>query len=134
MLLSLSMMLCTSLVGTWAKAVWMICMPFSCRRSDGSNFTMWGQVHMAGRLIPWLLIERMSLCLEDIQRAHGRMRFPLFITQNTSSTQNPSVPLSILMGRPPNLRGSHPQAALPPCRLLTSETPVRMVSHWNLWV
>jgi hypothetical protein len=75
--------------------------------------------------------------------------------QNTSSTQNPSVTLSIPMRGPPNLRGSHPQvprprsnhdtrnplhrrptvlpickmlpplyrAALPPCRLLTSETP-----------
>jgi hypothetical protein len=95
MLLSLSMMLCTSLVGTRAKAIRMICMPFICRvsglacwivtlfacemqRSDGSNLTTWGQVHIAGRLIPWLLMGRVSLCLEDIQRAHGRMRFPLF--------------------------------------------------------
>ena len=83
--------------------------------------------------------------------------------QRTSSTRNPSVTLSIPTGRPPNLRGSHPQvtrprnnhsirnphhlritlppvcktlpplyrASLPPCRLLTSETVVRMVSHWN---
>jgi hypothetical protein len=34
-LLPLLMMLCMSLVGTlWAKAVWMICMPFNCRVSD----------------------------------------------------------------------------------------------------
>jgi hypothetical protein len=81
-------------------------------------------------------------------------------TQRTSNTRNPSVTLFILMRRPPNLRGSHPQvprprssystrnplhrratvlpvsktlppAALPPRRLLTSETPVRMVGHWN---
>jgi hypothetical protein len=30
-------------------------------------------------------------------------------TQRTSSTQNPSVMVSILMRRPPNLPGSHPQ-------------------------
>jgi hypothetical protein len=34
MLLSLSMMLCMSLVGSRAKALWMICMPFSYRVSD----------------------------------------------------------------------------------------------------
>ena len=34
MLLSLSMMLCMSLVGTWGAPIWMICMPFSCRVSD----------------------------------------------------------------------------------------------------
>jgi Kelch motif len=81
--------------------------------------------------------------------------------QTTSSTRNPSVTLSILMRRPPNLWGSHPQVprprsnhrirnllhrkstvlpicktlpplyrgALPLCRLLTSETPFRMVGH-----
>jgi hypothetical protein len=90
-------------------------------------------------------------------------RPPRLRTQRTSSTRNPSLTLSILMRRPPNLRGSHPQvprprsnhrtrhpllrrptvvslfktlpplyrAALPPCKLLTSKTPVRMVSHWN---
>jgi hypothetical protein len=84
-------------------------------------------------------------------------------TQRTSSTRNPRPTLSILMRRPPHLRGSHPQvprprsnhstrntlhrrptvlpvwktlpplyrAALPPCRSLTSETPVRMIDHWN---
>ena len=84
-------------------------------------------------------------------------------TQSTSSIRNPSVMLSILMRRPPNLRRSHLQVprprsdhstrkprhrrltvlpifktlpplyrpVLPPCRLLTSEIPVRMVSHWN---
>ncbi|KAI0276351.1 hypothetical protein BGY98DRAFT_705678 [Russula aff. rugulosa BPL654] len=42
MLLSLSMMLCMSWVGSpRTKAVWMICMPFSCRRSDGSKFPTW---------------------------------------------------------------------------------------------
>jgi hypothetical protein len=83
--------------------------------------------------------------------------------QKTSSTRIPSLTLSILMTRPPNLRGSHPQvprprsdhstrkplhqrstvlpvcktlpplyrAALPPCRLLTGETPVRVEGHWN---
>ena len=87
-------------------------------------------------------------------------------TQRISSTRNPSVTLSILMRRLPNLRGSHPQvsrprgnhstrnplhrmpamlpvcqelpplyrAALPPCGLLTSESPVQMVDHWNLWM
>jgi hypothetical protein len=84
-------------------------------------------------------------------------------TQSTSSSRNPRPTLSILMRRPPHLRGRHPQvprprsnhstrnplyrmptvfpvwitlpplyrAALPPCRLLTSETPVRMVGHWS---
>ena len=28
--------------------------------------------------MPWLLMGHVSLCLEDIQRAHARMRFPLF--------------------------------------------------------
>jgi hypothetical protein len=88
---------------------------------------------------------------------------PRFRTQNTSSTRNPSVTLSILMKRPDNLRGRHLQvprprsnhntrnpphrrptvppvcktlsplyrATLPPYRLLTSETPVGMVGHWN---
>ena len=83
-------------------------------------------------------------------------------TQSTSNTRIPNLMLSVLMRRPPSLRGSHPQvlrprsnhstrrplhrrltvlpifktlpplyrAALPPCRLLTSESPVRMVSHW----
>ena len=90
-------------------------------------------------------------------------RPPILRTQRTSSTRNPSVTLPILMRRPPNLRGSYPQvprpksncrirnplhrrptvlpvcktlyrAALPPCRLLTSETAVRTVGHWNLRV
>jgi|SRR6267154_9454 len=82
-------------------------------------------------------------------------------TQSISSTRNPSLTLSILMRRPPDLHRSHPQvlrprsnhstrnplyrtvlpvcktlpplgrAALPPCESLTSETPVRMVGHWN---
>jgi hypothetical protein len=88
---------------------------------------------------------------------------PRLRTQSTSSTRNPSVPLSIPMRSPPNLRRSHPQvarlrsnhstrsplhrrhtvlpvckmlplpyrAALLPCRLLTSETPVRMIGHWS---
>src|SRR6267154_4759100 len=88
---------------------------------------------------------------------------PTLRTQGTSCTRNPSVTLSILMRRPPNLRGSHPQvlrprsnhisrkrlhrrptvlpvcktlpslyrAAMSPCRLLMSETPVQMIGHWN---
>jgi len=62
-------------------------------------------------------------------------------TQSTSSTRNPSVTLSILMRRPPNLCGSHRQVPRPwnnhstrnPLhrRLLTSKTLVRMVGHWN---
>jgi hypothetical protein len=80
-----------------------------------------------------------------------------------STTRIPSLTLSILMRRPPNLQGGYPQvprprsnhstrnplhrrptvlpvckmlpplyrAALPPCRLLTIETAVRMVGHWN---
>jgi hypothetical protein len=42
---------------------------------------------------------------------------PRLRTQSTSSTRNPSVTLSILMRRPRNLRGSHPQ--VPP----TEEQP-----------
>ena len=95
MLLSSLMMSCMSLVGSRAKPIWMICMPFSCRvsdlpcstatllkcemqRNDGSNFTTSGQVHLKGRLMPWLLTGHVSSCLEDIQMSHGRMRFPLF--------------------------------------------------------
>ena len=90
MLLSSSMMLCMPLVGIpRTEAIWMICMPFSCRvsslacwivtlftcemqRSDGLNFTTWDQFHMAGRVMSWLLTGHVSLCLEDhIQKAHG---------------------------------------------------------------
>jgi len=85
---------------------------------------------------------------------------PRLRTQSTSSTRIQSVTLSILMRRPRNLGGSHPQvprprsnhntqnprptvlpvcktlpplyrATLPPCKLLTSGTAVRMVGHWN---
>jgi hypothetical protein len=88
-------------------------------------------------------------------------RLPRLRTQSTSSTRNLSVRLSILMRRPSNLRGSHPQvpgpwsnqnprhplhwrltvlsvcktliplyrAALPPGRLFTSESLVRMVGN-----
>jgi hypothetical protein len=83
---------------------------------------------------------------------------PKLKTQRISSTRIPNITLSILMRRPPNLRGSHPQlprptrnplhrrptvlpvcktlpplyrASLPPCRLLTSEIPVRTVCHLN---
>jgi hypothetical protein len=96
MLLSSSMMLCMSLVGPRAKSFWMICMAFSyqvsnlacwtatlltceMQRSGGSNLTTWGQVHIEGRLMPWLLTGRVSLCSEEIQKAHGRMRFPVFM-------------------------------------------------------
>ena len=34
---------------------------------------------MAGRLMPWLLTGRVFLCLEGIQKTHGRMRSPLFM-------------------------------------------------------
>ena len=153
------------------------------QRSDGSNVTTRGQVHVAGWLMSWFLMGHVSLCSEEIQKTHGRMSFPLFTlltqvrtrfvnlsgqpfklrTQRTSSTRNPSVTLSILTRRPPNLHRSHPQVprprsnrnprkplhrrpkalpvckilrplyriALPPCRLLASETPVRMVGHWK---
>ena len=78
-------------------------------------------------------------------------------TQNTSNTRIPSVTLPFPMRGLPNLRGDHPQfprpkrshgtrgplhqrrlvcktlplyrVALPPCRLLTSKTPVRMIGH-----
>src|SRR6267154_4927438 len=83
MLLSLSMMLCMFLVGSLREVICMICMPFSCRvgdlacriatlftckmqRSDGSNFTTWGQVHIEGRVMPWLRTGHVSLCLEDV--------------------------------------------------------------------
>jgi hypothetical protein len=66
---------------------------------------------------------------------------PSLRTQSTSSTRIPSVTMSILTRRPLNLRGSHPQVPRPRSnhstrnllhrRLLTSETPVRMVGHWN---
>ena len=48
------------------------------QRTDGSNFTTWGQVHIEGRVMPCLLTGHESLCLEDIQKARGRMRFRLF--------------------------------------------------------
>jgi hypothetical protein len=38
---------------------------------------------------------------------------PRLRTQRTSSTRNPSVMLSVLMRRPPNLQGSHPQVPRP---------------------
>jgi len=95
MLLSSSMMLCMSLVGSRAKPIWMICMRFSCRvsdlacwaatlftcemqHSDGSNFTTWGQVHVEGWLMPWLVTGHVSSYLEDIQISHSRMICPLF--------------------------------------------------------
>ena len=117
MLLSLSMMLCMSSVGSpWTKAIWTICMAFSYRvsdlacdsllcshakiqRRDGSNITTWGVVHLEGRIMPWLLTAHASLCLEDIQKARNRMRFPLF----TFSTQVRSYVLSIY-GQPSKLR------------------------------
>jgi len=76
-------------------------------------------------------------------------------TQSTSSTLIPNLTLSILMRRPrpwsnhstrnplhrrptllPVCKTVPPlyRAALPPCRILTSETPVRMVGHRNSWV
>ena len=96
MLLSLSMMLCMSMVGSRAKHVWMIFLAFNCRvsdlasrtttlftcemqRSDGLNLTTWGQVHMKGSIIPWLLSGHVSLCLEDLHQAHGWMRFTFLI-------------------------------------------------------
>jgi hypothetical protein len=95
-LLSLSMMLCMSLVGPpWTKTIWMICMPFNCRVSDlacsivtlftcemqftvGSKFPTWAQVHVKGVIIPWLLTGHVSLCLEEFHRIHGLISFPLF--------------------------------------------------------
>jgi hypothetical protein len=109
MLLSLSMMLCMSLVGSpGTKAVWTICMPFSCpvsdlaccvatlftceiQRSDGSSFTTWGRVLIEGRIMPCLLMVHVSLCLEDIYQVHARMKFPSF----TSLTQVCMFVLSI---------------------------------------
>jgi len=97
MLLSSSMMLCMSLVDSpWTKPIWMIWLPFSCRvsdlalkvyimlfrcemqRSDGLNLTTRGQIHIEGHVIPWLLTGRVSFYLEDGQKVHRRMRFPLF--------------------------------------------------------
>jgi hypothetical protein len=40
-------------------------------------------------------------------------RAPRLRTQSTSSTRIPSLTLSILMRRPPNLRGRHPQVPRP---------------------
>jgi hypothetical protein len=82
---------------------------------------------------------------------------PRLKTQSILSTRIPSLTLSILMRRPPNLRGSHSQVprprsnystgnslhrrptVLPVCKTLpllfraalplTSETPVRMIGH-----
>ena len=95
MLLSSSMMLCMFSVGPRPTSIWMICMPFSCRvsdlaccaavlficemqRSDGSTFTTWGQVHLEGWLMPWLLMGHVSSCLEVVLQTHSRMIFPLF--------------------------------------------------------
>src|SRR6266852_8982181 len=47
---------------------------------------------------------------------------PSLRTQRTSSTRNPSVTLSILMRRPPNLHGTHSHVPRPRSRFLTSET------------
>jgi hypothetical protein len=57
------------------------------QRCDGLNSITWGQVHMEGRPMPWLLTGHVSLCLEDIQKARGRMRFLLstFLTQVCTS-------------------------------------------------
>ncbi|KAN0120947.1 hypothetical protein V8E52_004216 [Russula decolorans] len=66
-------------------------------------------------------------------------------TQSTSSTRNPSVTLSLLMRRPPNLRGSHPQVpqpwsnhlhrrptVLPVCKTKTLPPLFRAaLRHWN---
>ena len=86
--LSSLMVLCMSLVGARAKPLSMICLAFNCRvsdlacltitlftcemqRSDGLNFTTWGQVHIEGRIIPWLLTGHVSLCLEDLHQVDG---------------------------------------------------------------
>jgi hypothetical protein len=96
MLLSSSMILCMSLVGSpGTEAIWMICIPFSYRvgdlacwtatlftcemqHSDGSRFPTRGQVQIEGCFMPWLLTGHVSLCLEDIHGMHGRINFPLF--------------------------------------------------------
>ncbi|KAI0276361.1 hypothetical protein BGY98DRAFT_705863 [Russula aff. rugulosa BPL654] len=72
MLLSLSMMLCMSLVDSpRTTAFLMICMPFSCRRTDGSKFPTWAQVHVNGGLMPWLLTGHVSLCWRIFTRCTG---------------------------------------------------------------
>ena len=50
------------------------------QRSDGSILKTWGQVHIEGRVMPWLLMGHVSLCLEDIQdiQEADQTRFPLF--------------------------------------------------------
>ena len=45
---------------------------------DGLNFTTRGQIHIDGHVIPWLLTGHVSFYLEDGQKVHRRMRFPLF--------------------------------------------------------
>ena len=45
---------------------------------DGINFTMRAQFHIDGHVIPWLLTGHVSFYLEDGQKVHRRMRFPLF--------------------------------------------------------
>ena len=143
------------------------------QRSEDSSFTTWGEVHVEGPVIPCLLMGHVSSCLGDISKGARVDEISLihvfdtsmcarFVnlsgqpsklklgTQRTSSTRIPSVTLSILMRRSPNLRGSHPQVpqprsnhstqakdrrltVLPVCKtlpplyrvaLLTNETPV----------
>jgi len=72
------------------------------QRDNGLNFTTGGQVHMAGRFMPWLLMGHVSSCLEDFQKAHGRMRCLLF----TVLTQV-CIFLVISSGWRPRLRTEH---------------------------
>jgi hypothetical protein len=46
--------------------------------SGGLNFSTWGQIHIEGHVIPWLLTGHVPFYLEDGQKVHRRMRFPLF--------------------------------------------------------
>jgi len=48
------------------------------QHGDGLNFKTWGHVHLEGRVMPWLLTGHVSLCLEDFQQTHKRMRFHTF--------------------------------------------------------
>jgi hypothetical protein len=51
---------------------------FEMQRSGGLNFSTWGQIHIGGHVIPWLLTGHVPFYLEDGQKVHRRMRFPLF--------------------------------------------------------